>query len=450
MRGGAVVVAILSARTLSPEEIGTLGLVIMPVMVVSMLGSYFEAAGLVARGTFSEASRCTAALVLRLLTASVVLVVVAFFFSPYSLSLLRSEANVALAQKLVLVLATLPFIEAFTGYPLLWLQRHLRIGRASVPQSAQAIAYGLLGCGALLAGLGVVGLAVVQIGSALLAAVLAWSFLAGDGLSSFSFDRNATKAVLREGLRQTMGGLGGFLSERTDNLLLAARLGPGPMSIYSLAWTGSRVPIGIVSRIGRSVLLPQFAAATGTDEVFRGAVKALGRGFLFSTIAALVSAVSGEELTVFVLGERWRQAGECLELMSGSIFLAPLLFVGVAVVQQAGRAHLLVAASGLQIALQFALIPTLADVWGPRGVAGLDVLSTVAATCMVLFVSGSGRRIARAGLGQMRWPLALAALAYIAVLPFSLHWATTVVVLCGIYCLGAAVRWRFLPDAAEV
>lgn len=419
----------------------------MPILIISMIGSYFETGGLVARGSFSEASRCTASLILRLMSACSGFLVVAFFFSPVALTLLRSEANVEQAQRLALILVLLPFIEALTGYPMLWLQRNLRIARAAVPQSAQAVAYGAVGCGVLLAGFGTTGLAVTQVCAAILASGLAWSSLRGEGRVAFTTDWRATGAVLREGLRQTMGGLGGFLSERTDNLLLAAQLGPGPMSIYSLAWTGSRVPVGIASRIGRSILLPQFASATGPEEVFRGAVKALERGFLFSTLAALVAAVSGEELTVFLLGDRWRQAGLCLELMSGSIFLAPLLFVGVALVQQAGRAHLLIAASGLQIALQFALIPTLADIWGPRGVAGLDVLSTATATCVVLLVSGCGIRVARAALAQMAWPLAFSALATVSVLPFAFPWTATMLLLGTVYCTAAAVRWRFIADA---
>lgn len=447
VRGGAVAVAILSARTLAPEEIGTLGLVVMPVMVVSMLGSYFETAGLVARGPFTEATRCTAGLILRLLTACAAVLVVAFFHSPLSLVLLRSEANVALAQHLALILAALPFIEALTGYPLLWLQRHRRIASAAVPQSVQAVTYGVVGCLALLGGFGVTGLAVVQVSAALLAAGIAWFYLRGEKETLFLIDRQAALAILREGLRQTMGGLGGFLSERTDNLLLAARLGPGAMSIYSLAWTGSRVPIGIVSRIGRSVLLPQFATAANGDEVFRTAVEALRRGFLFSTLAALISASVGEELTVFVLGERWRHAGECLQLMSGSIFLAPLLFVGVAMVQHAGRAHLLVAASGLQITLQFALIPTLADTWGPKGVAALDVLSTFAATCVVLLVSGNGRKLALAGLKQLAWPLFFAGVTGASVLSLSMSWVATLLLLPVAYGIGVLAHWRIKRNA---
>src|SRR5215510_4213698 len=61
----AVVLAIVTARTLEPREVGLLGLAVIVIGVISMLGYYPETAAVASRGESDDNSHALAALMVR-------------------------------------------------------------------------------------------------------------------------------------------------------------------------------------------------------------------------------------------------------------------------------------------------------------------------------------------------------------------------------------------------
>src|SRR5215831_18032294 len=76
----AVVLAIVTARTLEPGEVGLLGLAVIVTGVISMIGYYPETAAIAARGETDHNRRALAALTLRIVLLASLLVLLAVNF----------------------------------------------------------------------------------------------------------------------------------------------------------------------------------------------------------------------------------------------------------------------------------------------------------------------------------------------------------------------------------
>jgi O-antigen/teichoic acid export membrane protein len=178
-----------------------------------------------------------------------------------------------------------------------------------------------------------------------------------------------------------VGGFGGYLGGRVDNLMVAGAIGPAGMSFYSMAWNISRTPAHVFSKAISFVLVPTIARIQDDPErVQRGLRECLRHSYLLLAPVCTLLFVSAPLLVTFVLGAKWLPLVPALRVMCFTVLVAPILFSATALLVGTGRAHLTGIATAIHIAALLILVPPLAHRWGVVGAAYGDLLAVVALT----------------------------------------------------------------------
>ena len=314
--------SVLTARLLQPTDIGVLGLAVMVSAIVSMIGSYAETAGVIARSPSSDAALSGAAALWR---GGVTLVLILFLHA----NLARMAALVATGatsyfEQLAGLMLLVPAIESLAAHPRVLLQRRLRLRLVVALQFVQALAFVGMGAALVLAGYGVWGVVWAQIFSSSLATGAFWAGVLRSDQAVPTPSRDATRAVGRSAARLFTGGFAGFLSERVDNFLVGGALGPASMSFYSMAWTASRTPVFMLSRALNAVMLPMyigsgiFFSAERFPKIVQPAIEVLPLTPLIHALRSImlegtsllslgtdVAAIVAWGCVAFALGLRW-------------------------------------------------------------------------------------------------------------------------------------------------
>jgi O-antigen/teichoic acid export membrane protein len=197
-----------------------------------------------------------------------------------------------------------------------------------------------------------------------------------------------------------VGGFGGFLGERVDNLLVAGVIGPAAMSFYSMAWNAARTPANVFARAINFVLVPTLARIQDEPlRVERALRECIRHSYLLLAPVCAVLFVSAPRLVEFVLGAKWLPLVPCLRVMSLTVFAIPILFTSGALLTAMGRAHLIGIATVIHLATLLALIPILANRWGVVGAAFGDLTATAVVTAVLLLTAKLETR-------QIKWGLA--------------------------------------------
>jgi PST family polysaccharide transporter len=396
-----VVLAIVTARVLEPLEVGLLGLSVIVIGVVSMLGFYPETAAIAARGEERESQFAVAASGIRaaILVSSLALLWLAF--SAVARYLIGNDGAAGPLRELVLVLAWMPVLELVSGYPQVVLQRRLELGYIARLQILQPVLFVTLAVALLMTGHGYIGVAWANIASSASVALLLWWRLLWSG--SFSWGGWPSKRVWSETLRGTakvlIGGFGGYLGGRLDNLLVASAIGPAAMSFYSMAWNASRTPANVFARAINFVLVPTLARIQDDpSRVQRALRECVRNSYLLLAPACAVLFVTAPVLVNYVIGPKWLPLVPALRVMCFTVLAVPILFASGALLVGTGRAHLTAIATTIHLATLFIAIPPLSGRWGVVGAAYADCVA-------VLFLTLGLAATARFATNQIGLPI---------------------------------------------
>jgi lipopolysaccharide exporter len=403
-----ILLSVVAARVLGPTDVGTLGIAVTIVAILSMVGSFWETAGVIAGRSSPDAAYAAAATVLRTLIACA-LVGVGLTSSPAIGSLLTSTP--AAAQQLSVLLWILLWtllIEALASHPRVILQRRLDLRYLARLQLLAAVLFVGGAIALLQRGFGTAGVAWAQVVSGVLVGALTWLRLGGERWSGWP-DAEAWRAVCRETWRLLAGGFLGFLSTRTDNMLVAGAIGETGMSFYSMAYNASRLPLNTLEKVTSFVLVPTLARIRDDATLVQKAVDEALRYFYLAVVPASAALlVAAPSLVEVVLGVRWLPLVPCLRVMSLTAIAAPALYTAGALLVAFGRAHWIGVGSAALLVLQVLAIPPMARRFGPLGAAFVDL-------AVVILLTTGVCRAAQGAMAVIRWrlgaPLILPALA---------------------------------------
>jgi O-antigen/teichoic acid export membrane protein len=389
-RGATLVVSVAVARMLAPEDVGTLGLIAILIGIASMLAAYVETAAVVEPSAVSGPDVAFVGAVLRgvialTLAAGILLtgpaVCAAIGVSPSAQGRFLEWTSLWLWVTL---------LEAAATYPLVRLQRALDLSVVAALQLVQPFAYAGVSVLLLAGGRGGYGIVLAQIVATGAMTTLYW--LAWLWRHRWLPRRRLPPpaiwiGVLRGSGRLLVGGIGGFVSERLDNLLVSRALGPASLAYYSLAWTASRLPAHVIGRPFGVVLMPTLVAIQSDRARAQRAVsQALEQSYLWLGASLAVVWACAPFITGFVLGAKWLPLVTPLRIMCASAFLLPLLQSLGAILAAAGLAHRGLATTGAYVVAQLLLVVPAARLWGVVGAASVDVFLTVVATSTLLLV----------------------------------------------------------------
>jgi PST family polysaccharide transporter len=373
-----VVLSVATARALEPREVGILGLAVILVGVISMIGYYPETAAVAARGGEDHEKHALAAVGIRAVVLAVLLVFLTFAFPPMAHYLIGTESGSDPLRLLLTVLVWMPILELTAGYPRVLLQRRLDLNYISAAGILQPLLFVGLAVILLWKGFGYLGVAWANIVGTAAAAVFLWGRLIFRGLVKWC--GWPSSSVWRENLfgtaRVFVGGFGGFLGERLDNLLVAGAIGPTALSFYSMAWNGARTPANVFGSTIAFVLVPTLARIQ--DEPARVCLairESLRHSYLLLAPVCTILFVSAPLLVTYILGAKWLPLVPCLRVMCFTVLAIPILHACNALLVGAGRAQLTGIATAVHLLALAAAIPLLARSWGILGAAVGDMIS---------------------------------------------------------------------------
>lgn len=373
-----VLLSIATARVLEPVEVGFLGLAVIVVGVVSMLSFYPETAAITARGGESESRYAFASSVIRASILAVALAAIWLSFSWIARHLTGND-NVGPLRDLVLVLMWMPLLELLGGYPQVVMQRRLDLGLIARLQILQPALFVAVAIALLITGYGYIGVAWANVVSGTVVTVMLWYRLFSTGRAGWG--GWPSKMVWRDTWRGTVkvliGGFGGYLGGRVDNLLVAGSIGPAAMSYYSMAWNASRTPANVFARAINFVLVPALARIQDDPiRVQRALKECVRNSYLLLAPACGLMFVSAPQLVSYLLGTKWLLVVPVLRIMCFTVLLAPILHASAALLIGTGRAHLTGLATLFHLSALAVLVPVLASLWGIRGAAYADMIAT--------------------------------------------------------------------------
>ncbi|HEV8483947.1 MAG TPA: oligosaccharide flippase family protein, partial [Blastocatellia bacterium] len=370
-----VVLAIVTARVLEPVEVGILGLSVIVIGVVSMLGFYPETAAIAARGEEGESQYAFAAAGIRAAILACSLATIWLGFSAVARYLTGNDNAAGPLRELLFVLAWMPVLELLSGYPQVVMQRRLELNFIARLQILQPVIFVGLAVAMLTTGRGYIGVAWANIASSVVITLLLWWRLLSTG--SARWCGWPSRKVWRETLHGTgkvlIGGFGGYLGERVDNLLVAGSIGPAAMSFYSMAWNASRTPANVFARAINFVLVPALARIQDDPlRVQRALRECVRNSYLLLAPACAILFVTAPLLVNYVIGPKWLPLIPALRVMCFTVLAVPILFASAALLVGTGRGHLVGIATGVQLATLFIAIPPLCGRWGILGAAYAD------------------------------------------------------------------------------
>ena len=397
----AVVLSIASARALEPREVGVLGLAVIVVGIISMIGAYPEMAAVTARGDEDDNKYALAAVAMR--GAAITLLLVSVLASLPAMAGYLAEKEVAAGEmrELLGILIFVPVLELVSGYPRVILQRKLDLNYISGANLLQPVLFVGLAVYLLWRGHGYTAVAWANLFGTAAAALFLWSRLWLSGRLRWQGwpARPIWRETARGASRIFVGGFGGFLGERVDNLLVAGVVGATGMSFYSMAWNGARTPANTFGGTIGFVLIPALARIQDEpSRVERAIRESLRYSYLLLAPVCALLFVSAPLIVTYILGDKWLPLVPCLRVMCFTVITIPVLFAAGALLTGTGRAHLMGIAMLVHLLVLVATILPLANRWGIVGAAAGDLMAMVAST-VVLCVT------ARKATGQTRWDL---------------------------------------------
>jgi len=378
-----VVLAIVTARVLEPVEVGLLGLSVIVTGVVSMLGFYSETAAIAARGKASEGNYALAATGIRTAIVASALAIMWLAFSAVARYLTGKDATPGPLRDLLLVMSCIPVLELLSGYPQVVMQRRLELNLIARLQILQPLLFVGAAVALLMTGCGYIGVAWANVASSAAVTLLLWWRLLSSGPASW--DGWPSKSVWHETVRDTakvlIGGFGGYLGGRLDNLLVAGSIGPAAMSFYSMAWNASRTPANVFARVINFVLVPTLARIQDDPlRVQRALRECVRNSYLLLAPACAILFVTAPLLVNYVIGPKWLPLIPALRVMCFTVLSVPILFTSAALLVGTGRAHLTGLATGVHLATLFIAIPSLSGRWGILGAAYADCIAVILLT----------------------------------------------------------------------
>jgi O-antigen/teichoic acid export membrane protein len=395
-----VLLSVVAARVLGPTDVGTLGIAVTIVAILSMVGSFWETAGVIAGHSSpgADAAYAAAATILRTLIACA-LVGVGLMSSPAIVSLLTSTPAAAEhLSALLWILLWTPLTEALACHPRVILQRRLDLRYLAWLQLLAAVLFVGGALALLQQGFGTAGVAWSQVASGVAIGALTWVRLGPDRWSGWP-PAEAWRAVCLETWRLFAGGFLSFLATRTDNMLVAGAIGETGMGFYSMAYNASRLPLNTLEKVTSFVLVPTLARIRGDAARVQNAVDEALRHFYLAVVPASVALlVSAPSLVDVVLGARWLPLVPCLRVMCLTVVAAPALYTAGALLVALGRAHWLGVGSAALLALQVLAIPPMARRFGPLGAAFVDL-------AVVILLTAGVSRAAQGAMAVIRWRL---------------------------------------------
>lgn len=312
LRLGGVVVGIVLARLLTPEQFGVYA-VALTVQAILMTVADLGLSADIIRSDEPERIAPTVA-TLGLLSGAVLAISTAAMSVPLA-SVLGSEA----AAPAIAVLSLTLLLGGATVVPYGMLQRRFQQREIFAMGVVDFVVSTTVTLALVASGLGVLGLAIGRVVAQTVSSVLL--FALARVRPRYGIDRERIRPVLSFGLPIAAANLLSWALLNVDNIVLARVAGATALGFYVLAFNISSWPMSALSQVVRSVALPYFSRI---EDYRRGLATVVSLAWAAALPAGVALAVLSAPVVHVLYGERW--------LTSAPVLAALGLYGGLRVV----------------------------------------------------------------------------------------------------------------------
>lgn len=370
----SLVVGMVLARILAPEDFGAYALALMVQAILINLAELGLAADLVRHGNLRE--RGPTITTIAVVTSSVLALAMWAAAGPFTALMDAPEAASALA----VMALTLP-MAGLTAVPYAHLQRDFMQGRLFLIDSANVVVGTTVTIVLALDGHGPLSLAIGRVAGQALSTVLQFR-LTGERLR-FGWRRDVAVSGIRFGLPLACAGLLAWTLLNVDTLVVGATAGTVMLGYYVLAFNVSSWPSSVLGGAVRAVAFPAFAQrgrdASAPDA--DGVVFASALVFAGALPAGAALALLAGPVVHVVYGERWLPAASALVGLAAFGVVRVVFDLWVAFITACGASAALLKVQALWLV---ALVPAMVVGvrWG--GIAGAGWAHVVVALGVML------------------------------------------------------------------
>jgi len=318
LRLGGLVVGIILARILTPEQFGVYAVALTVQGILMTVADLGLATDIVRSDEPERIAPTVATLGLVSGTALTVLTIAGS-------GLLASTLGSPQAAPAIAVLSLTLFLGGAGVVPLALLSRRFQQRELFLVGLADFIVSTVVTLTLVALGFGVMGLAIGRVAAQIVAMTM--QFVFARVKPRYSIDRTVLRPVLAFGLPIAAANLLSWTLLNVDNIVLARISGAVALGYYVLAFNISNWPMSALSQMVRSVALPYFSRA-GSDTRALARVTALAWALALPAGAAL--AVLSAPVIAVVYGEKWLPSAAVLAALGlyGSLRVAFDIFTG--------------------------------------------------------------------------------------------------------------------------
>lgn len=402
LRLGGLLVGIVLARILSPEEFGVYAVALTVQAILISVADLGLSADLIRRDDPERIAPTVATLGL---TSGAVMTAITIASSGVIAELLGAPA----AAPAISVLAVTLVLAGATVVPFAMLQRRFQQRELFYVGVADFVVSTTVTLALVAVGLGPLGLAIGRVAAQSVSTVM--QFLLARVKPRFRVDRTVVGPVLAFGLPIAAANLLSWALLNIDNIVLARVAGVTALGYYVLAFNISSWPMSALSQVVRSISLPYFSR-TGSSSEGLATVSAIA--WAAALPAGGVLAALSVPLIEVVYGTKWLPAAPVLAALGlyGSLRVLFDIFAGYLYARGRSRPVLwiqLIWLVVLAVAMVFAT-----QSYGIMGAGWVHVVValTIILPCYLIALKTSGVRVG--GIVRMTWWPTLASIPAIA------------------------------------
>lgn len=369
LRLGGLVVGIVLARLLAPEQFGVYAVALTVQGILITVADLGLSADLIRS---DEPERIAPTVATLGLTAGTLTAAATAASSMGLASLLDSpQAGPAIA-----VLSLTLLLAGGTVVPFAMLQRRFQQRELFFVGVADFVVSTTVTLLLVALGFGVMGLAIGRVAAQVVSSAL--QFLLARVVPRFSIDRTVVKGVLAFGLPIAAANLLSWALLNVDNIVLARVAGATALGYYVLAFNISSWPMSALSQVVRSIALPFFSRSQGGTHAFAVVAAVAWAGAL---PAGTVLAALSFPLIDVLYGERWLPGAPVLAALGlyGSLRVAFDISAGYLYSQGRSRPVL-----WIQIVWLVALVAAMVAATQAYGIQGAGWAHVVVAVVVIL------------------------------------------------------------------
>ena len=318
LRLGGLVVGVILARILSPQEFGVYAVALTVQAILITVADLGLSADLIRS---DEPARIAPTVATLGLVSGAVMTTITMASSGMLAELLGSPA----AAPAISVLSVTLFLAGATVVPFAMLQRRFQQRELFYVGVADFIVSTTVTLSLVAIGFGPLGLAIGRVAAQCVSTVM--QFLLARVVPRFSIDRSVVKPVLAFGLPIAAANLLSWGLLNADNIVLARVAGATALGYYVLAFNISSWPMSALSQVVRSISLPYFARTGSSSEGLATVAAIAWAGAL--PAGAVLAALSVPLIDV-VYGSKWLPAAPVLAALGlyGSLRVVFDIFAG--------------------------------------------------------------------------------------------------------------------------